>query len=129
MEDKRRHSRWQLASNLQIKEPGAENEGFGGKLSDISIGGMCFLSPRMIAPQTELDFVIDFPAEKSSIFAKGKVVWEKEKILEDQQRVVKTGVSFSVLPDGDKERIFNYAYKFCREDVARKWWEGLKPSA
>ncbi|MEW6008670.1 MAG: PilZ domain-containing protein [Candidatus Omnitrophota bacterium] len=126
MEDKRRHSRWQLASNLLVRESGTDSEGFQAKTNDISIGGLCFLSPRMIVHQTELDFVIDFPDEKNSIFAKGKVVWEKEKILDDQQRVIMTGVSFDILRDADKERIFNYAYKFCREDLAKKWWQGVK---
>lgn len=127
MQERRRYARWQLKGPVRIKQADVVEDEVQAKGADIGVGGLSFLSEIRHPPQTALELIIDVLDEDRYIFTKGKVVWQKDEIKDDGQRHVKTGTSFENLRDADRERIFNYVFKFCRDELVNKWWQGLKP--
>ena len=127
MQDKRRHARWRLSGPVRIKQAGVTEEEDQARVKDISPGGICFLTKRGHLPESELELVIELPDEERFICSKGKAVWQKDEIDDSQQRHVKIGISFNMLRDADRERIFNYAFKFCGDEMIGRWWNGLEP--
>jgi hypothetical protein len=123
--EKRRFPRWRLRSPVRVKQAAIEENETVVDAGDISIGGVSFISKKRHAPESELELIIEIPDEHRFIFAKGNVAWQNDVVTQLGEKYIKTGVRFSVLPDADKGRIFRYAYNFCRDDLTKKWWEGL----
>lgn len=125
MDEKRRCMRWHLSGVIQVKDADKLEEETEAKARNISSGGVCFLSKKRYSPESELELIIELPDEQRFLCSKGKVTWQKDEIVDTQERYVETGVSFDLIRDTDKERIFSYAHKFCADELNKKWWEGL----
>ncbi|MBU2541828.1 MAG: PilZ domain-containing protein [Candidatus Omnitrophica bacterium] len=125
MQERRQNARWNLETGVGVKQAGIEEAENQAKASDISIGGLSFLSEKRHPPDAELELVIDVSDEDRYICAKAKILWQKDIFSEARELYVKTGVRFDSLRDIDKERIFNYSYNFCKHELTKKWWEGL----
>ena len=52
----------------------------------------------------------------------GKVVWEKQF----KPGCKEAGIVFVNLPDHFKDEIFEYIYKYHRQEFIKHWWEGVK---
>lgn len=126
MYDKRKHVRWGLSGPVRVKEADMDAVEVETEGADISVGGIGFLSREKQKPATEVELIIELPDKERFIFAKGKVAWQSEKAVDQQEKYRKTGVSFEQIRDVDKERIFNYAYRFRKDELIKKWWQGLE---
>ncbi len=125
MQERRRNARWNLETDVGIKQVGIEEDESQAKVSDISIGGLSFLSETRHEPDIELELVIDILDAEHFICAKGKILWQEDIFSEARQLYVKTGVEFNSIRDIDKERIFKYSYNFCKDALQENWWKGL----
>ena len=123
--EKRKHPRWNLSGLVRVKQSGVVQDEVQAQGNDISLGGMSFLVQARHAPEAELELIIELPDDYRFIFAKARVAWQEDMVSQEQKSYTRTGVYFSALADADKARIFNYAYKFCRDELMKKWWDGL----
>lgn len=126
MIEKRKNVRWSLSGPVRVKEADMDAIEAQTKGADISIGGISFLTGSVHKPAADVELIIELPDKERFIFAKGKVAWQGEAVVDEEQKYFRTGVSFDKIKDIDKERIFNYAYRFRKDELINKWWQGLE---
>jgi len=90
-----------------------------GVVKDVSMNGL-----RVV-----LDRALQFLSEDLSSFhltlandkvleLSGRVVWQKD--YPDRREI---GIRFAGIPDDHKEDIYNYIFKYHRQELVQKWWQ------
>jgi hypothetical protein len=128
MEERRKAIRWNFDGAVSVKRVDYEEPEIYTQAGDISCGGIRFQSRVKYLPQTDLEVIIELPDEQRFVFTEGRVAWQQDLPIVREGQTLATGVSFSNLVDRDKERIFHYAFKFCNQELNKKWWAGLRPT-
>ncbi len=62
-------------------------------------------------------FQLILPDNKTLDFS-GEVVWQKDFL--DRREV---GIRFEYISDSHKEDIYNYIFKYHRQELTQKWWQ------
>jgi len=61
------------------------------------------------------------PADVGFLRANGKVIWQSES-SEAEKENFSTGIKFIGLGYSDIDRIYNYFYKYHRQELTKRWW-------
>jgi len=86
---------------------------------DIHCEGMCLRAPEAIASDQKLALVIYLSPDSDPINADGRVMWNR---TQGHDNLV--GIHFERLTSAAREKIFNYAFDFQREDMVKNWFKG-----
>ncbi|UCC94905.1 MAG: PilZ domain-containing protein [Candidatus Omnitrophota bacterium] len=84
---------------------------------DVSMGGLKVVLDRALDVVPENAILLSFLLPSRTLRVSGKVVWTKS--YEDRKEA---GVCFINIPDDHKEDIYNYIFKYYREELTRHWW-------
>ena len=118
MDEKRRFIRFQVSFPLkfvQDKLPLAVK----GVVKDISMSGLKVVLDRALQFLSEdlSNFHLTLSNDKVLELA-GQVVWQKD--YPDRREM---GIRFALIPDDHKEDIYNYIFKYHRQELTQKWWQ------
>ena len=122
MDEKRGFMRFQVSFPLkfvQDKLPLAVK----GVVKDVSMNGLKVVLDRA------WDRTLQFLSEDLSNFhltlandkvleLSGQVIWQKD--YPDRREV---GIRFAGIPDDYKEDIYNYIFKYHRQELTQRWWQ------
>jgi c-di-GMP-binding flagellar brake protein YcgR len=123
MDDRRRFPRWTISNRVFYKREGEEEERVALS-KDICSNGACISLSEAVTPNTELDLKIHLGNNLEPISAKGRVVWLYPS-REAKDNPFLAGVHFDYLRESEKDKIYNYAYQFRREELQKRWWQGV----
>jgi len=123
MEDRRRFTRWTIADKVYYKQEGSSEE-YECLSKDISCSGMCFSPSKAVTPNSDLDLKIYVGNDYSPVLVKGKVVWVAPSMSSADAPFL-AGVHFDSIKDSDKDAIFNYVYQNNRDQIVKRWWQGV----
>ncbi len=118
MDEKRGFMRFQVSfplKFLQEKLPLAAK----GVVKDISMNGLKVVldRARQFLSEDLSDFYLTLSNDKV-LELSGEVVWQK-----DYPNRREIGIRFAGIPDGHKEDIYNYIFKYHRQELTQKWWQ------
>lgn len=118
MDEKRGFMRFQVSfplKFLQEKLPLAVK----GVVKDISMKGLRVVMDRALQFLSEdlNNFNLTLSNEKV-LELSGQVVWQKD--YPDRREI---GIQFAGIPDDHKEEIYNYIFKYHRQELTQKWWQ------
>ncbi len=82
-----------------------------GRVMDLAVGGLQFVSPRMVARGASLDLKIRMAPDLPPLLCKGTVV---RSGLEGQLRTVEVAVAFTEVPADHKERLVSFLARLLR---------------
>jgi len=118
MSDKRQYLRWSIYLPVKYKIEGQDAE-FSSQVKDISNGGICISDylPRDI----NLDIKIGMPGDIGDIRVRGKSVWQEETGGKEGRHLF-SGIKFLTLSYSDKDKIYNYLYRYKRSELLNNWW-------
>lgn len=123
MDDRRRLPRWSIAGKVLYRKQGRESA--SECLSkNISSSGTCISLSEAIELNSEIDLDIHLGPGLLPIATKGKVRWLMPS-MDSRDNPFLAGVHFDYLADEDKEKIFNYAFQYRRDEVTKRWWQGV----
>ncbi len=122
MDDKRRFPRWTITDKVFYKKEG-EQEAHEGLSKNICNSGTCISLPEAVAPNTQLDLTIHVGGGFMPISTSGKVRWVSAS-MDSKNNPFLAGISFDFLGDLDRDKIFNYAYNYRRDEITKRWWQG-----
>lgn len=88
-----------------------------GVIKDISYGGARIIldTESRINNSSEADLSILFP--KDTLKVSGVVVWVKGSGSKKE-----LGIAFQNIPPQYKDTIYNYIFKYFKEELTSKWW-------
>lgn len=107
MQEKRKFVRIQWPIVVQYKtleEPYTKDQIVG---SDISEGGVSFISYERLQKGTKLEMQIQVPFDSLPLFAKGKVAWVRT-IGEEHEKTFEVGLEFLEVDPRDRNRLKTY---------------------
>lgn len=87
---------------------------------DISMGGLKLAVDKSANFSPDDFLILYLLIPQITIKVMGKVVWSSQGEHEKQ-----IGISFINLTDTHKEDIYNYIFKYYREELTNKWWENM----
>ena len=85
-----------------------------GHMKDLSSGGMQLIVSEKLSEGTLLLLEFDLPESRNSIYADGKVIWNKGTFSERneiEKRTFQTGIQFVNIKPDDKNRLVAYIKK------------------
>ena len=120
MQEKRQYVRWQasLPVKYKIDNQGKELSCITG---DISNGGIRINCSDRLNLDSLLDMTIEMSGDIEPLRANGKVVWQN-KSSEAEKENFSTGIKFIGLGYSDIDRMYNYLYKYHRQELVSRWW-------
>ncbi|MBL7091799.1 MAG: PAS domain-containing protein [Candidatus Omnitrophica bacterium] len=99
----RRFKRVYYKADIENFLPGSKTE--SGQTVDISEGGVCFVSERLLKTDTQVEIKLRLSKKKDTIFTQARVVWIKnmEQLLKKAVNKYKVGLEFVKLKNKDKK--------------------------
>jgi len=118
MDEKRRFVRFQVSFPLKFVQDKLSS-GVKGVVKDISMKGLKVVLDRALQFLSEdlSNFHLTLANEKV-LKLSGQVVWQKD--YPDRREV---GIRFAGIPDDHKEDIYNYIFKYHRQELTENWWQ------
>ncbi|MDD5195711.1 MAG: PilZ domain-containing protein [Candidatus Omnitrophica bacterium] len=113
----RKFVRFNAPLYLKISFPNKE-ESFSAIAKDISLGGAKLVLDLSHKVEREDVLSVFLLLPEKTLNIPGKVVWVKDYI--DRKEA---GLSFLNFPEIYKEDIYNYIFKYHREEITKKWWQ------
>lgn len=107
MQENRKFVRIQWPIVVQYKtleEPYTKDQIVG---TDISEGGISFISYERLPKGTRLDIQVQVPFDSMPVFAKGKISWVKN-LGEGHEKTFEIGLEFYEVDPRDKKRLKTY---------------------
>ena len=118
MDEKRGFMRFQVSFPLKV----AQNElpvSVKGVVKDISMNGLKVILDRTLQVLSEgLNSFYLTLADDNILEFSGQVIWQKD--YPDRREI---GIKFVCIPDDHKEDIYNYIFKYHRQELTQKWWQ------
>jgi len=90
-----------------------------GIVKDISMSGLKVVleQARQLLSQDLSNFHLRLDKDKL-LKLSGQIVWQKD--YPDRREV---GIQFVCIPDSNKEDIYNYIFKYHRQELTQQWWQ------
>jgi len=118
MNEKRGFMRFQVSFPLKLAQDKLSSA-VKGVVRDISMKGVKVIFDR--APQHLSEDLSKFHLTLDNdklVKLSGQVVWQKD--YPDRREV---GIQFAGIPDYHKEDIYNYIFKYHRQELTQRWWQ------
>ncbi len=120
MQEKRQYVRWQASLPVKYKIDGQEEE-ITSNIKDISNGGICINSSDRFNLDSLLDITINMPEDIGPLLANGNIIWQNKSTGTEKEGFL-TGIKFTGLGYSDIDRMYNYLYKYHRQELVSRWW-------
>jgi c-di-GMP-binding flagellar brake protein YcgR len=117
MEEKRKFARFHTPIYLKYRMSDSSKE-YAGIVKDISMGGLRVVVDKALDISLDNVLTLYLLIPDSTLKVSARVAWTKD--FEDRKEV---GASFVNIPDAYKENIYNYIFKYYRDEVSQKWWQ------
>lgn len=116
--EKRRYVRFGSPFCVELGHPDFQQR-LSGVMKDISFSGSCVLvdTPNNLPAGHTVTLSMLFPDRALNV--KAKIIWQKK--ISDKNKI---GISFVNLPDYFKEDIYQSIFKYNRDEITSRWWEG-----
>ncbi|MDP8290447.1 MAG: PilZ domain-containing protein [Candidatus Susulua stagnicola] len=118
MDEKRGFMRFQVAFPLKFIQSKLSVT-VKGIVKDISMNGLKVILDRTLQflSGDSNDFHLTLAADNVLEFS-GQIIWQKD--YPDRREI---GIRFICIPDDHKEDIYNYIFKYHRQELTQKWWQ------
>ena len=117
MPEKRRFARFKTTLYVLYNLLNDSRE-FSGIAKDISMGGMKLALDKSINISVDDFIALHLLIPQITIRVLGKIIWVNESGQDKD-----AGVSFVNLSDAHKEDIYNFIFKYYREEITNRWWD------
>lgn len=90
-----------------------------GRVKDISMNGLKVVLDKalhfLVEDLTNFHLVL---SDDKTLKISGEVMWQKDYL--DRREV---GIRFVQIPGGHKEDIYDYIFKYHRQELTQEWWQ------
>jgi c-di-GMP-binding flagellar brake protein YcgR len=117
MPEKRRFTRFKTTLYIRYNHLNS-GEQFSAIAQNISMGGVKIALNKSLKLSADDFLTLYLLIPQATIKVTGKVVWSAEA-----EREKEAGISFVNFADSHKEDIYNYIFKYYRQEITDRWWE------
>ena len=118
MDEKRGFMRFQVSFPLKFVQDKLSSA-VKGVVKDISMKGLKVVLDKALQFLSEdLNNFQLILANDKVLKLSGQIVWQKD--YPDRREL---GIRFAGIPDDHKEDIYNYIFKYHRQELIEKWWQ------
>lgn len=119
MPENRKFTRFKTTLYVRYSPLNSDRE-FCAIAKDISMAGIRLLLDKNLSLNADDFITLYLLIPQITIKVTGRVAWSAVK--EDEKEI---GVNFVNLADAHKEDIYNYIFKYYRQELTNKWWENM----
>lgn len=124
MAERRRTPRFKAPIHIKYSLPNYSEEEFSALSEDISLGGVKVLLNKAVGTPLHSLVKLNLLLPNQTLSVQGELLWVHDKDSTDKE----AGIAFLNIPDSYKEEIFNYIFKYHKEEIMRSWWKDINPA-
>ncbi|MDP2922834.1 MAG: PilZ domain-containing protein [Candidatus Omnitrophota bacterium] len=119
MPEKRKFTRFK--TTLYVKYSHLNNfQDFSAIAQDISMSGIKITLDKSIKICADDFITLYLLIPQITIKVIGKIIW-----VNDSDNKKEAGIIFINIPDTHKEDIYNYIFRYYREEITNRWWKNM----
>jgi c-di-GMP-binding flagellar brake protein YcgR len=119
MDERRQLPRWEIKKEAKVLMQGESANDSDCFIEDMNSKGMCISFKKQLPPQGIIKMSFAIGENFDFIKIEARIPWEKQ----EKGRYV-YGLSFNKIEDTDKDRLYQYVYNNCYDQLKDKWWSG-----